>query len=57
MISLNRGASSSSGVHFAVNAITQSAVVTFNTKDFVDAERFGVKVIRSETLALLGGFK
>lgn len=37
---------------------TQSAVVTFNTKDFVDAARFGVKVIRpSEMLALLGGSK
>jgi putative PIN family toxin of toxin-antitoxin system len=37
---------------------TQSAIVTFNTKDFVGAARFGIKVIRpSEMLALVGGFK
>jgi len=36
----------------------QSKVVTFNTRDFLDAARFGVKVIRpSEMLALLGGLK
>ena len=37
---------------------TQSAVVTFNAKDFAEAERFGIKIIRpSELLALLGGLK
>jgi putative PIN family toxin of toxin-antitoxin system len=35
---------------------TQSAVVTFNTKDFADAGRFGVEVLRPhEMLALVGG--
>ena len=35
---------------------TQAAVVTFNTKDFAEAGRFGVKIIRpSELLAMVGG--
>ena len=37
---------------------TQSAIVTFNAKDFAEAGRFGIKIIRpSEMLALIGGFK
>jgi putative PIN family toxin of toxin-antitoxin system len=35
---------------------TRAAVVTFNGKDFLGAERFGIRVIRpKELLALIGG--
>lgn len=34
----------------------QAAVVTFNAKDFAEAERFGIRIIRpNEMLALVGG--
>ena len=37
---------------------TQSAVVTFNAKDFAGAERFGIQVISpKEMLTLVGGGK
>jgi predicted nucleic acid-binding protein len=37
---------------------TQSAVVTFNAKDFAGAERFGIRVISpKEMLTLVGGHK
>ncbi len=36
----------------------QAAVVTFNAKDFAEAERFGIRIMRpSEMLALVGGLK
>lgn len=37
---------------------TQAAVVTFNAKDFAEAEQFGIKILRpSEMLTLIGVFK
>ena len=37
---------------------TQAAVVTFNAKDFAEAERFGIRIMRpGEMLTLMGGVK